>query len=169
MAKLQDSMLDKWFDKLGVMRENIITEQRSTCCYCGPEAGKGEHPCTLSCVCAWELAADLMKDIKHNSGTSTPDIEENINWADRNFQEILYDQPDNHVLLADYALFLWRQRGDFNGTEQMLKRALEAPTSNELVRMKILNLYSLFMSISPPSAANLEKQRKLLESPVSPQ
>jgi len=35
--------------------------------------------------------------------------------------------------------------------------------------MKILNLYSLFMSISPPSAANLEKQRKLLESPVSPQ
>ena len=55
-------------------------------------------------MCAWELAADLMKDIKHNSGTSTPDIEENINWADRNFQEILYDQPDNHVLLADYAV-----------------------------------------------------------------
>jgi hypothetical protein len=167
LAKLENSLIDRWFGKLGVMREKLITEQRATCCYCGPEAGKDGQPCTLSCVCAWELAADLMKEIKHEAGLTTPEDEENINWADRNFQEILYCQPDNQVLLADYAMFLWRTRGDFNGAEQMLKHAMEAPCTNELVRMKILNLYSLFMSISPPSAANLEKQRKLLESPPS--
>jgi hypothetical protein len=55
-------------------------------------------------VCAWELAADLMKEIKHEAGLTTPEDEENINWADRNFQEILYCQPDNQVLLADYAV-----------------------------------------------------------------
>jgi hypothetical protein len=74
-------------------------------------------------------------------------------------------QADACGLGVRRQLFLWRQRRDYNGTEAMLTRALAAPHQNEMVRLKILNLYSLFMSITPPSATNLEKQRKMLEEP----
>lgn len=89
----------------GKLKDKEICKQRATCCYCGPDAGEAAlrgEACSLSCICAWELAGTLVQEHSHEAPNAAR--EEDLIWADRNFLEIIADQPDNQVLLADYAV-----------------------------------------------------------------
>ena len=68
-------------------------------------------------------------------------------------------EPDNELLLADYALFLWRELNEWQQAEQMLEKALALPATSARVRMRILNLYSHFLSTTPISDSKLDAHR----------
>jgi len=144
----------EWLNKVGIMMAEHVTEQKKYCCRCGSEADKTPNGgCSLRCVCAWQSAHGVWVDKR---GALT---DEDKMYVQRTFLEAHEAEPDNELLLADYALFLWRELNEWQQAEQMLEKALALPATSARVRMRILNLYSHFLSTTPISDSKLDAHR----------
>lgn len=147
----------EWLYKVGDMVRRHVAEQKKACCYCGSEADKVEQ-CSLRCVCAWEAAHSLWKEKRADPSAHIDLSVEDLRYIQTGFEEAVEREP-NELLLADYALFLWYEHGEHNTPEKLLEKAIALPTKDPMVRMRILNLYSHFLSSTPVTSAKLDAHR----------
>jgi hypothetical protein len=144
----------EWLTKVGMMMQEHVAYQKRHCCMCGSEADKAPDSCSLRCVCAWQSAHDLWQD---NRGSLS---DKDLMWIERTFLEAHETEPDNELLLADYALFLWHEVGKAQEAEHLLEKAIALPPSSTRVRMRVLNLYSHFLSTTPITDTKLNAHRE---------
>lgn len=148
--------LEEWIGKLGRSAKAAKAQAKASCCYCGAEADMEPQPCTLSCSCDWEMAHDVWVTNVDKSLNQPEEYEENMVYVEQLFTKAMEgDEEKNNVLLvADFALFLWKQKGDLRAVEDMLNKALAMKTVSTEERAIVLNLYSFFLSSTPPVSSN---------------
>mmetsp|Transcript_24969 Transcript_24969/g.34414 ORF Transcript_24969/g.34414 Transcript_24969/m.34414 type:complete len:262 (+) Transcript_24969:84-869(+) len=146
------ALLVSFIKTLGNIASEVTAKQRSTCCYCGDKAAEAENGCNLSCKCDWHVAHLIWE--KYSTGNDVlPDTyESDMLYVERMFGKALQDDERNPLLLADYALFLWRERSRLVEAEELLNTALSLETRDSSARQTLLNLYSTFLSFTPPSS-----------------
>lgn len=73
--------------------------------------------------------------------------------VEKHFQDALAneDLSQNALLIADYALFKWRECLDYEEAEKLLNLAMQLDTTRDFERTTLLSLYSLFLSSTPPN------------------
>mmetsp|Transcript_4604 Transcript_4604/g.8712 ORF Transcript_4604/g.8712 Transcript_4604/m.8712 type:complete len:230 (-) Transcript_4604:194-883(-) len=162
-SKLADAQVDEWVTKMGSLTSAHVAQQKQSCCYCGPKAHEGGangEGCSLKCVCTWDSAHTCWQNTRQDCATVG---DQDYLYIERSFIEATEFEPDNELLLADYALFLWHERQEYQKAEELLQRALSLEPQNPLIRMKVLNLYSSFMSLTPASDVKVEEHRRKLQ------
>lgn len=155
-----NARLEEWVARLGVLAGTANAESKKTCCYCGENSSEASQ-CNLTCACDWHLAHDVWM----NNLTNIADLEkheENMVYVEQLYSKALVAEPDNVLMLADFAVFLWKQKGDLGQVETTLNRALSNKTAASEDRSLILSLYSFFLSSTPPvsSSAHLSDYRQ---------
>lgn len=155
--------LEAWVERLGSLADRATAATKSSCCYCGDDADKAQ-PCNLSCACDWSMAHDVWMT---NLGTTDPEkLKENMVYVEQLYNKALSSESNNILMLADFALFLWKQKGDLRAVEATLNQALAAKAEDSEHRALILSLYSFFLSSTPPvsSSAQLSDYRQSMMS-----
>jgi len=150
-SRVQNERLEAWKLRLGGMA-SCSNKDTSNCCYCGSNAANVDA-CELECGCSWMLAQSIWDH-------AAADEDSGVDTINRYFTEALESDPANDVLLAQFALFQWKERSDFGEAEILFERALSIDPTSEQTRTNILSLYSFFLSSTPPpSSRSLEDYR----------
>lgn len=127
-----------------VISDKKNSVKRRSCCYCGDMAETAEDGCNLDCSCSWELAAAIWES---HEGILE---EEKKASADEFFIAAIESEPENELILAHYAIYLWKERGNLKSAEDLLEKSLEMEPRSFEARTQVLRLYSLFLSSTPP-------------------
>lgn len=144
--------LEEWMNKLGRFAKAAKARAKASCCYCGSEASMEPQPCNLSCSCDWEMAHDVWVTNIVKSAERPAEYEDNMIYVEQLFTKAITEDTENStpLLVADFALFLWKQKGDLLAVEAMLNKALAMKQVTIEERTLVLNLYSFFLSSTPP-------------------
>mmetsp|Transcript_4459 Transcript_4459/g.8372 ORF Transcript_4459/g.8372 Transcript_4459/m.8372 type:complete len:250 (+) Transcript_4459:135-884(+) len=148
-----DEQLHHWTLRMGDVAARVCDDLGAACSFRPGQPGSADT-CNSHSSCTWQYAHMIWDNIHSDMDNMiVSSYDEDVGHVEKHFQDALAneDLSQNALLIADYALFKWRECLDYEEAEKLLNLAMQLDTTRDFERTTLLSLYSLFLSSTPPN------------------